>query len=198
LREAEFGNFAAAKQDASAAVSLAPGRDIKVLAALASARSGDLAKARALAAELEKSDPLNTVLKIYWLPTIEAAIELGQNQADATIQSLQAAAPYELGSPPPFQVGSMYPVYLRGQAYLLQHKGSDAAAEFQKFLDHKGIALNFPLGALAELELARSYVAAGDSTHAKAAYQDFLTLWKDADTDIPILKQAKSESAALH
>jgi len=197
LREAEFGEAAAAKQDAAAALTLAPGRDIKVVAALAAARSGDMARAKVLVVELEKSDPLNTVLKLYWLPTIQAAIALAQNQTDAALQNLQAVAPYESGAPPPFQLGTMYPVFLRGEAYLQMHRGSDAAAEFEKFLDHRGIALNFPLAALAHLELGRAYAMAGDTAKAKSAYQDFLNLWKDADPDIPILKQAKSQYAKL-
>jgi eukaryotic-like serine/threonine-protein kinase len=197
LREAEFGNAAAAKQDSAAALALAPGRDIKVVAALAEARAGDTDRAKALVDELEKSDPLNTVLKLYWLPTIQAAIALPQNQTDAAIQNLQAVAPYELGSPPPFQFGSMYPVFLRGEAYLQMHQGSNAAAEFQKFLDHRGVVINFPLGALAHLELARSYAMSGDTAKAKVAYSDFLNLWKSADPDIPILKQAKAEYAKL-
>jgi hypothetical protein len=147
--------------------------------------------------QLEKSDPLNTVLKLYWLPTLKAAIELnGANSAQALV-FLEAAAPYELGEPPPCQMGTLYPPYLRGQAYLLAHNGTAAAAEFQKFLDHRGIVVNFPLGALAHLGLARAYTLSGDTAKAKNAYQDFLTLWKDADPDIPVLKEAKAEYAKL-
>lgn len=197
LREAEFGYAAAAKQDAAAALALAPGRDIKVIVALTEARAGDTTRAKALVDDLEKTDPLNTVLKLYWLPTIQAAIALPPNQTDAAIQNLQAVAPYELGTPPPFQLGTMYPAFLRGEAYLQMHKGSDAAVEFQKFVDHRGIVLNFPLGALAHLELGRAFAMAGDSAKARAAYQDFFNLWKDADPDIPILKQAKTEYAKL-
>jgi predicted Zn-dependent protease len=137
------------------------------------------------------------VLKIYWLPTIQAAIALAQNQPEAAIQNLQAAAPYELGTPPPFQIGTMYPTFLRGEAYLRIHRGNDAAPEYQKFLDHRGVVLNFPLGALARLDLSRAYAMAGDTAKAKAAYQDFFALWKEADPDIPILKQAKAEYAKL-
>jgi eukaryotic-like serine/threonine-protein kinase len=197
LREAEFGYPAAAKQDAAAALALAPGRDIKVIAALAEARAGDTARAKALVDGLDQTDPLNTVLKLYWLPTIQAAIALPQNQTDAAIENLQAVAPYESGTPPPFQIGTMYPAFLRGEAYLRMHRGNEAAAEFQKFLDHRGIVVNFPLGALAHLELARAYAMSGDTARAKAAYQEFLTLWKDADPDIPILKQAKAEYVKL-
>ncbi len=198
LREAEFGNATAAKQDVTSALALAPGRDVKVLAVLTSARVGETARAKAIVDDLEKANPSNTVLKLYWLPTLKAAIELnGGNSAQALVL-LEAAAPNELGEPPPFQVGSMYPAFLRGQAYLAAQNGPAAAAEFQKFLDHRGIALNFPVGALAHLGLARSYAIQGDTAKAKAAYQDFLTLWKDADPDIPILKEAKAEYAKLH
>jgi len=110
---------------------------------------------------------------------------------------LKAAAPYELGEPSQFQLGTLYPAYLHGQAHLMAHNGTAAVTEFQKFLDHRGIVINFPLGALAHLGLARAYAMQGDSAKAKTAYQDFLTLWKDADPDIPILKEAKAEYAKL-
>jgi Tfp pilus assembly protein PilF len=197
VREAEFGNVGAAKQDISAALALAPGRDVKVLSALALARVGDSARAKAMIEQLEKSDPLNTVLKLYWLPTLKAAIELnGGNSAQALV-SLEAAAPYELGEPPPVQEGTLYPAYLRGQAYLAAHNGSAAATEFQKLLDHRGIVINFSLGALAHLGLARAYAVSGDTTKSRTKYQDFFALWKDADPDIPILKEAKTEYAKL-
>jgi serine/threonine protein kinase/Tfp pilus assembly protein PilF len=197
VREAEFGNVGAAKQDISAALALVSGRDIRVLSALALARVGDVARAKVMVEQLEKSDPLNTVLKLYWLPTIKAAVELpGGNSAQALL-FLEAAAPYELGEPPPVQEGTLYPAYLRGEAYLAAHNGTAAAAEFQKFLDHRGIVINFPLGALAHLGIARAYALSGDTAKAKAAYKDFLTLWKDADPDIPILKEAKAEYAKL-
>ena len=197
LREAEFGNAAPAKQGVAAALALAPGRDVKVLAALTLARVGDAARAKAMVQALEKSDPLNTVLKLYWLPTLKAAIELnGGNSAQALI-FLEAAAPYELGVPPPTLEGTLYPAYLRGQTYLLARQGQAAATEFEKFLDHRGIVLNFPLAALAHLQLGRAYAMNSDTAKAKSAYQDFLTLWKDADPDIPILKEAKAEYAKL-
>src|SRR5438309_342865 len=183
LREAEFGNVAPAKQGVTAALALAPGRDVKVLAALTLARVGDAARAKAMVQALEKSDPLNTVLKLYWLPTLKAAIELnGGNSAQALI-FLEAAAPYELGVPPPTLEGTLYPAYLRGQTYLLARQGQAAATEFQKFLDHRGIVLNFPLGALAQLQLGRAYAMNSDTAKAKSAYQNFLKLWKDADPD---------------
>jgi predicted Zn-dependent protease len=195
LREAEFGNAAAANQKVDAALTLAPGRDVRVLAAMTLARTGDTARAKKIVEQLEKSEATNTMLKLYWLPTIHAAIELSGGNASQTLIFLEAAAPYDLGGPQPF--GNLYPVYVRGQAYLAAHNGSAAAGEFQKIIDHRGIVLNFPLGALAHLQLARAYALSGNTAKAKTAYQDFLALWTDADPDIPILKEAKAEYAKL-
>jgi serine/threonine protein kinase len=195
LREAEFENAAQAKQGVAAAMALAPGRDVKVLAALTLARAGDAARASALVQALEKSDPLNTVLKVYWLPTVKAAIALNRRDTAQAIELLQAVAPYELGGPPP--LGQLYPIYLRGQVYLASHQGASAAAEFQKIVDHRTIIANFPTGALAHLGLARAYALSGDTAKAMTAYQEFFALWKDADPDIPILKEAKAEYAKL-
>jgi tetratricopeptide (TPR) repeat protein len=197
LREAEFGNTAAAKQSAMAALALAPGRDIKMLAALTFAQIGEGHRAKAIVEELENAYPSQTMLKVYWLPTIKAAMELSSNNPSQAGVFLEAAAPYELGLPAQFQLGTLYPVYVRGQAYLAAHDSASATAEFQKFLDHRGIVVNFPLGALAHLGLARAYAMAGDTAKAKTAYQDFFALWKDADPDIPILKEAKAEYAKL-
>ena len=197
LREAEFGNTAAAKEGVGAALALAPGRDVRVVAALALARVGETARAKAIMEDLEKSYPINTMLKVYWLPTMRAAMELNGDNSAQSLILLEAAAPYELGNPPPFQIGTLYPAYLRGHAYLAAHNGNAAAVEFQKLLNHRGIVLNFPLGALAHLGLARAYALSGDAAKAKTAYQDFFALWKDADPDIPILKEAKAEYAKL-
>ena len=197
LREAEFGNTVAAKQDVAAALTLAPGRDVKLFAALTLARIGETARAKAIVQELEKSYPSQTVLKVYWLPTVNAAIALNANNSTQALVFLEAAAPYELGKPSQFQLGTLYPAYIRGQAQLLAHNGSAAAIEFQRFLDHRGIVINFPLGTLAHLGLARAYALSGNTPKARVAYQDFLTLWKDADPDIPILKEAKEEYAKL-
>ena len=197
LREAEFGNTAAAKQGIGAALALAPGRDVRMLAALTLARIGEGARAKAIVDELEKSYPSFTVLKVYWLPTLKAALELDANNSAQAVMLLEAAAPYELGGPPPL-IGTMYPVYIRGEAQLQAHNGAAAATEFQKFLDHRGVSIDFPLGALAHLGLARAYALQGDGAKARAAYNDFFTLWKDADSDIPILQQAKAEYEKLH
>jgi serine/threonine protein kinase/tetratricopeptide (TPR) repeat protein len=195
IREAEMGNVAAARQGVARALALAPGRDVKVISAVALARSGETAQSKTILEALEKSEPTNTYLKVYWFPVIEASIAMAQQAPDRAIVALEPALPYELGGPPPGT--SMYPAYIRGLAYLAQKNGPAAAAEFQKFIDHSGIVQNFLLGSLAHLQLARAYSVSSDIAKAKAAYQDFLVLWKDADTDIPILKEAKAEYAKL-
>jgi serine/threonine protein kinase/tetratricopeptide (TPR) repeat protein len=197
LREAEFGNSVQARQAASAAVTLSPGRDVKVLAAVAFARAGDIPHARALADELEKAYPTNTTLKLYWFPIVRASIALGSQKPDDAMVALEAVAPYEFGEPPPFQIGTMYAPYIRGEAYLANHNGAAAAREFQKFLDHRGLVVNYPLASLAHLGLARAYALSGDTAKAKTTYQDFFAIWKDADPEIPILKEAKTEYAKL-
>jgi len=194
LREAELGYAALARQGVAGALALSPGRDVRVVAALTLARIGDQPRAKAMIGELEKNYPLNIMLKLYWLPTINAAIALQADNSSPAIVDLEAAAPYELGGT---IIHALYPAYVRGQAYLLAHSGLAAAAEFQKLLDQRGIVTNSVTGALAHLQIGRAYAMAGDTAKAKAAYQDFLTLWKDADPDIPILKQAKAEYARL-
>ena len=191
-REVEVGNKAGATQGINAALALSPGRDVTTMAALTLARVGDTTRANALVEELEKSYPDYALLKLYWLPTINAAIEINKGHSSQAFVYLEAGAPYELS-----EAGNLYPSYLRGQAYLLAHNGTAAAAEFQKLLDHRGIVRNSVTGSLAHLQVGRACAMTGDSTKAKAAYQDFLTLWKDADADIPILKQAKAEYAKL-
>ena len=195
LREGEFGNAAAAKQDVDAALALAPGRNVKLTAALALARAADTLRVKALVEQLEKTEPKNTLLKVYWLPTIKAAIEISNGNPSQGITDVEAAAPYELGQPPAFS--SLYPAYLRGQAYLAARNGTAAAAEFQKLIDHPGIVWNKPIGTLAHLHMGRAYAMAGDAAKAKAAYQKFFNVWKDADPDIPVLLQAKAEYAKL-
>jgi eukaryotic-like serine/threonine-protein kinase len=198
LREAEFGEVSEARRRATAALSLASGRDVNVLAALVFARIGDAARARGLVEDLEKQHPANTMLRLYWLPNINAANELNKGNSSGALAFLEAVAPYELGSPPPYSsLGTLYPVYLRGQAYLLAHNGKGAIAEFQKLIDHRSVVVNYVTGALTHLYLGRSHAMAGDTAKAKAAYQDFFTLWKDADPDVPILKEAKAEYAKL-
>jgi serine/threonine protein kinase/tetratricopeptide (TPR) repeat protein len=197
LWEAEFGNATKARQAARAALALAPGRYVRVLAALSLARAGDTKNARKLSDELARAYPTNTILNLYWLPTVRAAIELNRGKAERALELLGTAVPYELGWPPPLQTGTLYPIYLRGQAYLAAHQGSEAVAELRKILEHRGIVLNFPTAALARLQLGRAYALSGDPAKARSAYQDFLTLWKNAEPNIPILKQAEAEYAKL-
>jgi len=195
LREAEMGNVTAARQAVTRALALAPGRDVKVLSALALARSGEASQSRTMLEALQKSEPSNTYLKVYWFPVIEASIAMAQQAPDRAIIALEPSLPYELGGPPPGI--AMYPPYIRGVAYLAQKNSPAAAAEFQKFLDHSGVIQNFLLASMAHLQLGRAYVISGDTAKAKTAYKDFLNLWKDADPDIPILKEAKAEYAKL-
>jgi tetratricopeptide (TPR) repeat protein len=209
LREAEFGNTQQAKSEAVAALSLAPGPVVRTLGALALARAGDAGQALAIAEELNRQSPLDTLLNKYWLPTIRAAAaEAGasrenpgaaERNASKAIELLQPLIPYyDLGTPmTPTNNLFLYPPYLRGQAYLALRQGRQAATEFQKILDHPGAVLNSALAALAHVGLGRARALAGDIAGARAAYQDFLALWKDADPDVPILKQAKIEYAKL-
>ena len=176
---------------------LAANWKVEAVAALALARAGDTPAAEKLLAELDKTFRLDALVQSYWLATIRAAIELNRGNATKAVELLQGAARYELAVSSPTELATMYPVYVRGYAYLLAHQGKEAAAEFQKFIDHPGVVLNFPLGALSRLGLARAYALQGDTTNARRAYQDFLTLWKDADPDLPVLRDAKSEYAKL-
>ena len=137
-----------------------------------------------------RRSPEDTIVQFVYLPTVQAQLALNRDRATKAIEILHEAAPYELSV-------SLHPVYVRGLAYLAAHQGSEAASEFQKILDHRGIVLSSPVGALAHLQIGRAFVMQGDIVKARAAYQDFLTLWKEADPDVPILKQAKAEYAKL-
>ena len=196
LREAESGNVPAAKHGVTASMALSPGRDVRIVAALTLARIGDAPQVKKLLDELKKDYPTNTMLNLYWFPTISAALELSQNHPDQAIVELEPTAPYELGLTQSY-LNYIYPAYVRGQAYLQQRKGLAAVAEFQKLFDHRGIVGNFVTGSLAHLQIGRAYAAVGDTTKARAAYQEFFNLWKEADPDIPILKEAKAEFAKL-
>ena len=195
LREVEMGNKEQARADANAVLNLAPNRDVKAMAALALARADDTTGAEKLAAELDKTFPLDTLVQRYWLPTIRAAVAMERKDPNQSVELLKESSDIELGSPN--NLVALVPVYVRGAAYLALGDGQRAAAEFQKFIDHRGVVTNSPWGALARLGLARADALQGDTAKARAAYQDFLTLWKDADPDIPILKQAKAEYAKL-
>lgn len=199
LREAEFGNAIQARKATSSALAMASTRDVQILAALALARTGELTEAKRMTQDLAKRFPRDTLINSYWLPTINAAIEINRGNPSKAIEILQVTAPYELGeSYPQFQVGgSLYPIYVRAQAYLILHRGDEAAKEFTKILDHRGIIMNCPLGVLARLGLARTYASQGQTAKSRSAYQNFFSLWKDADPEIPVLTQAKAEYAKL-
>jgi eukaryotic-like serine/threonine-protein kinase len=198
VRESLFGNAAEARRRAVAALGPSNGRDVQYGVALALGFAGDMTGAKALATDLAKRFPDNTIAKFHYLPTIRAQLALDRDDTAKAIEVLDVAIPYELGMPGEGGfTPALYPVYVRGEAYLAAHQGREAAAEFQRILDQRGIVQNEPIGALAHLGLARAHATQGDTAKAKAAYQDFLTLWKDADSDIPILKQAKAEYAKL-
>ena len=200
LREAVFGNSATARRTAKAVVELSNGREVEYGAAFALASSGDSSRAQTLANDLEKRFPEDTAVRYSYLPTLHALLALNRRDAAKAIELLQVAAPYELGQPPSSFYGffgMLYPIYVRGDAYLAAHRGAEAATEFQKILNHRGIVVSDPIGALAHLQLGRAFALSGDKTKAKAAYHDFLTLWKDADPDIPILEQAEAEYTKL-
>jgi eukaryotic-like serine/threonine-protein kinase len=192
LREALVGKMSQAKQQAQAALALSTGRDVEGVSAIALGLAGDFTQATRMAADLAKHFPEDTIVQFYYLPMIHAAAAL--ESGNKALEALAPAAPYELGS---INWVTLYPVYLRGEADLAAHQGSAAAVEFQKILGHPGVVQNEPIGALAHMGLARAYALSGDTAKAKAAYQDFFALWKEADPDIPILKDAKTEYAKL-
>ncbi len=197
LREAEVGYSRLARRDLAAALAIASSRDLKIIAALVLARSGDSSQAEGAAEDLAAKFPLNTTLNSFWLPTIRATITLNRCDPAKAMELLEPAVPYELAFPPP-NGGYLYPAYVRGEAYLVLRRGGLAASEFRKFQDHRGVVGNSVLGALARLGMARACVMQKDTPQALAAYQDFFTLWKDSDADIPILRAAKAEFAKLH
>jgi eukaryotic-like serine/threonine-protein kinase len=196
-REALVGNISQAKQQGQTALTLSPGRDVEAVSAVALGLAGEAAQATRLADDLAKRFPEDTIVRLEYLPMIHASVALQGRSAAKAIEALAPAAPYELGSPAQAIAFALYPVYLRGEAYLAAHQGNAAAAEFQKILDHAGVVQNEPIGALAHLGIGRAYALSRDAAKARSKYQDFLTLWKDADPDIPILKQAKAEYAKL-
>jgi eukaryotic-like serine/threonine-protein kinase len=198
LREAEGGNVDTARDLAHQALSSSSQRDIKSAAALVLSRTGDMANAERLADELQRDYPLDTWLKRYTLPTIRASIELQKGHPTKAIEILQVATPYDMADVSFRSLPLAYPVYVRGEAYLKAGQGKQAAAEFKRILDNPGIVTNFVTGALANLQLARAQVLAGDKSAAMQSYQNFLEVWKNADPDLPILQQAKRESAALN
>jgi tetratricopeptide (TPR) repeat protein len=197
LHEAEFGNAAATSKQAEVALFLTPGRDVRVLAAMAPARAGNTTEVTKLADRLNQEFPLDTVMQCNVLPTIRAMLALSRGQGEQALKLLAVTSGYELAVPQAFvnTQPTMYPIYVRGQAYLKTRQGELAVAEFQKIVAFRW--MSYSLGALSRLQLGRAFVLQGDNTKARTAYQDFLTLWKDADPDIPVLKQAKAEYAEL-
>jgi hypothetical protein len=165
-------------------------------AALAFALSGDSSRAQTLAADLEERFPEDTVVRFSYLPVLRARIALNLGDGARAIEILQAATPYEFCASRRL-FGALYPIYMRGEAHLAAHQGTEAASDFQRILDHRGIVGSDPIGALTHLQLGRAFALSGDTIKAKSAYQDFLILWKDADPNIPILKQASAEYAKL-
>jgi eukaryotic-like serine/threonine-protein kinase len=196
VREALFGNAAEAKRRAQAALKLSRNREVEYAAAFALARSGDLTQAQSLARDIERRFPDDTSAQFSYLPTLKATLALQHGDAAKAVQELESAKSYETGTPR-LLVGAMYPVYVRGEAYLAQGRGAEAAAEFQKILSHRGVVVSDPVGSLASLQLGRAFKLAGDATRAKAAYQVFLALWNAADSDVLVMAQARKESAAI-
>jgi tetratricopeptide (TPR) repeat protein len=192
LREAFFGNVAAARQRATAALALSKSRDVQYAVTFALALSGDYSRSQTLMDDLSKRFPEDTTVRFTYMPTLGALLALKHGEPVRAVELLQTAIPYEVGL-----LGNLYPAYVRGEAYLAARQGQAAIAEFQKILDHRGSVLSDPIGSLAHVQIGRSYEMAGDKDKARIAYKDFLTLWKDADPDIPILKAAKAEYAKL-
>jgi DNA-binding winged helix-turn-helix (wHTH) protein/tetratricopeptide (TPR) repeat protein len=197
VREANVGHSAHARSLIAQAQKLSRGEDVVTLTAVVAVQVGDFQQADALSRELDRESPSATFVQRYWLPVIRAQMHLDQRQWLKAVSDLDSAVQLEFAGPPPLSVAPIYPAYVRGYAYLSAGDGAKAAAEFQKLIDHSGIVLNFPLAPLARLGRARAYARNGDAVKARAAYLDFLQLWKDADPDLPILKQAKDEYAKL-
>ncbi len=195
LHEAEIGDPQRARQDANEALAASSGQTVQILGALVLARSGDHKRAESIADQLVQQYPANTLVNDYWVPTIRAAGALDEKNPAAAIEALKPAIPYETGAP--LAGIAFYPVYLRGLAYLQQRQAPQAVAEFQKMLKYPGVILNLSTAALAHLQLARAQAMSGDKAAARKSYAKFLSLWKDAEPNLMILKQAKAEYAKL-
>jgi predicted Zn-dependent protease len=200
VREILVGYIPESRQYAMSAHKSSDDRDAEYGAALALGLAKDAELPQTLASDLQTRFPEDTAVKFSYLPVLHAVFALNQHQPLKAVELLQIASPNELGwlgwASMGF-VGSFYPVYVRGEAFRAAGHGAEAAAEFQKILDHRGVVATDPIGALARLQQGRAFALAGDHTKAKASYQDFLALWKDADADIPVFKQAKAEYAKL-
>ena len=196
LAKAEYGQNEQARKMALASLTAAKDHDAQIVAALALARAGDASRAEALAASIAQQYPTDTLVNSVWIPVIRAQIELNRGNAAAALRSLEPAAPYDLGETEPLP--PLFAAFLRGEAYLQQRDGKSAAAEFEKIIAHPGIVDGYLHGALARLDLARARAISGDIQGSRATYQDFLLLWKNADPNTEILRQAKAEYAKLH
>ena len=197
IRDALFGNEEKAKEEVTVALKLSKGRDAAYIAALATAMVGGEVLAQTLTKYLVSRFPHDTLVQFNYVPTLNAQLALSAQNPSEAVDALRPSVPFELGSVSSSVGTALYPVYVRGVADVAARRGVDAATEFQKIIDRSGIVLNEPIGAVAHLQLGRAYAMQGDAAKARAAYQDFLTLWKNADPDIPILKQAKAECAKL-
>jgi tetratricopeptide (TPR) repeat protein len=199
--EAVYGNAAEGKRDAVAALGLSSGRDVQYAAGLALALSSDSSRSEALAGDLEKRFPEDTFVKFTYAPVLHALAALERGRQAESVERLQVALRYELAANGlnfgHIYLGGLYSAYVRGEAFVAAQRYTEATAEFQKILDHRGLVGLDPIGALAHLQLGRTFALSGDKTKAKAAYENFLTLWKEADPDIPVLKQAKAEYAKV-
>jgi eukaryotic-like serine/threonine-protein kinase len=198
LREAELGVAQKATEDALSALSLSPTPNVRAVAALALARAGETRRAEVIVKAIENEYPADSIVRTYWNASAQAAIALNRGRPKQALEVLEVSAVSELGWYTfYFNASMMHPAYLRGQAYLAMRQGENASAEFQKIIDHRGIVLNSPIGGLARLGLGRAYTLTGDSAKAGETYREFFEFWKDADPEIPILKQAKAEFAKL-
>jgi hypothetical protein len=195
-----FGDGAGARQGAKAALTLSQSRGVEYGAALALALAGDSAYSQQLADSMERNFLDDTSVQVSYLPALRALLALNRGQPGDAIKALRKNTAYELGRPRSAlhaNFGALYPVFLRGEAYLALRKGAEATTEFKKILDHRGIVVSDPIGALAHLRVGRAYALEGSAARAKAAYQEFLRLWEHANPDIPILRQARAEFAKL-
>jgi eukaryotic-like serine/threonine-protein kinase len=197
VRASHAGNVARAKSRILQAQKLVRSEDVLTLAAIVAAQTGDIKQAESLGRELDQKWPKDTFVQRYWLPVMRAEIGIHQGQGAKAIADLEPAMNLDSANAPPIFVVPLYPSFVRGYAYLTAGDGAKAAADFQKFIDDRGMALNYPLASLARLGLARAYSRSGDSVKARAAYQDFLQVWNDADPDLPTLKEARAEYAKL-
>ena len=196
LHHGLLGDSAAARSRANEALALSHGHDVNAMAGLALALAGDVGGAEALANELNREYPLDTFVQSQYLPAMRAEMALHRGDAAKALDLLQAAAPYEMGQATN-NILILFPVYVRGRAYLKARNGTSAAAEFQKIINNPGLMVTSPVTPLAKLGLARAYALAGEKDKSRTAYQDFLGLWKNAGPDIPVLKEAKAEYAKL-